>query len=89
LKQFQNEPSIQHEPKSALIAESNGLALYEELLQQIKNILISQYPISLFLEIDPSQIHKMIKLVQMYIPNATIEIKKDLAGLDRVVIIEM
>ena len=35
-KQFQTEPSIQHEPKKSLVADNQGLALYEKLLKQIK-----------------------------------------------------
>ena len=34
-QQFQSEPSIQREPKKALVADNNGLALYEKLLKQI------------------------------------------------------
>ena len=34
-QQFQENPSIQKEPKNALVAKNNGLALYEELLKQI------------------------------------------------------
>ena len=87
-EQFQNEPSIQHEPKSALVAKKGGLELYEKLLKQILQIskTYNLKPITYF-EIDPSQTHEISKLIKTYLPNSTIEIQKDLAGHDRVVII--
>ncbi|PIY93659.1 MAG: peptide chain release factor N(5)-glutamine methyltransferase [Candidatus Magasanikbacteria bacterium CG_4_10_14_0_8_um_filter_32_14] len=88
-KQFQDEPSIQHEPKLALVADNEGLALYEELLQQIKQLLSSiDCSLSTMFEIDPTQTDKIKILIKKYLPEANIEIKKDLAGLDRLVIIK-
>jgi len=91
-EQFASEPSIQREPYSALVAEKNGLALYEELLQQFST-LITKYPISniqyhLFFEIDPSQSSAITSLIKNNLPHATVEIKKDLAGRDRLVVIK-
>ena len=82
-KQFQQEPSIHHEPKIALVAEDQGLALYEELLEQLANL--STCKLACFFEIDPSQSQKIKSLIKKYLPTAKIEIKQDLAGLDRVV----
>jgi release factor glutamine methyltransferase len=81
-QQFQNEPSIQREPKNALVADNSGLALYEELLQQIKT---SGLTATIFLEIDPSQTEAINKLVIKYLPESKIEVKKDLGGLNRLV----
>ncbi|HRH23918.1 MAG TPA: HemK/PrmC family methyltransferase, partial [Candidatus Magasanikbacteria bacterium] len=36
--QFDTEPTIQHEPIGALVAEDNGLKLYKELLDQINKL---------------------------------------------------
>ncbi|OIO20415.1 MAG: peptide chain release factor N(5)-glutamine methyltransferase [Candidatus Magasanikbacteria bacterium CG_4_9_14_0_2_um_filter_41_10] len=80
--QFDEEPSIQHEPHSALVAKNNGLALYEELLRQIKTYNLK--PIT-YLEIDPSQTQKISVIISNIFPKATIDIKKDLSGKDRVV----
>ncbi len=84
---WKNEPSIQKEPKSALVSDDeNGLELYEKLLQQIieiKKILDIEYWI--FLEIDPRQSSEIFPLIQKYLPEASIEIVKDLSGFDRVV----
>ena len=81
-QQFKTEPSIQREPKNALVADNNGLALYEELLQQIKT---SSLVATIFLEIDPSQTESITELVTKYLPGLKIEIKKDLSGLDRLI----
>ena len=111
--QFQNEESIQREPKNALVADKQGLALYEELLKQVRT-LPDYCQLFLLLEIDPSQSESVIKLIQKYLPVAkteigasphisgvhsgkkkefssrsfNLEIKKDLSGLDRLVIIK-
>ncbi len=92
--QYKKSPSIQHEPKSALvalrqgyggqIAKNNGLALYEKLFQQINSFPVPPSS-SLFLEIDPSQSKSITDLIKNYLPTAHIETKKDLAGRDRVV----
>lgn len=86
-EQFTTEPSIQHEPKSALVAEDDGLALYEGLFEQVKSLLL--VPCVLLLEFDPTQSERMSKLIQSKFPDAPFEIKKDLAGLDRVVSISL
>ena len=98
-QQFQNEPSIQHEPKLALVADNEDLALYEELLRQISSLAHRSsdgvqseggflVPHSTFLEIDPSQTEKIKILIKKYLPEASIKVEKDLAGLDRLIIIK-
>jgi methylase of polypeptide subunit release factors len=73
------------------VANNGGLALYEELLQQIKELAINneQLTIRCFFEIDPSQSSRITSLIQSHIPAARIEIKKDLDGQDRVVCVEL
>lgn len=79
-----NEPSIKYEPKSALIASENGLALYHKLLKQIKHL---NHPFMAFFEFDPRQTVLFTKLIKSFFPEAKIEIKKDLAERDRLAII--
>ena len=70
--------------------DKNGLELYEKLLQQIieiKKILDIEYWI--FLEIDPRQSSEIFPLIQKYLPEASIEIVKDLSDFDRVVKIKI
>jgi len=90
-KWTESEPSIAREPRLALIADDkNGLSLYEKLFEQIKTLFLL-IPFSLFLlvEIDPRQTTDARNLAKKYFPNAQIEIKKDLAGRDRVLKIEL
>ncbi len=82
-EQLEDEPSIQKEPKVALVAAENGLALYRKTLDQIKNKINNKNLLILF-EIDPSQEMSIQKIANEYLPQTTLEIKKDLAGLSRV-----
>ena len=79
-----------YEPRQALDGGEDGLNYYRELLQQIE-LLITDYqlPITSIFEIDPSQKKTIAKLVNCRFPAAKIEIKKDLAGRDRVVIFKI
>jgi release factor glutamine methyltransferase len=87
-KQFAFEPSIQKEPEKALVADNkNGLVLYEKLFRQIQ-VILPKEKIKIFIEIDPRQTKAALKLAQKYFPTAKIDIKKDLSGRDRLVIIE-
>jgi release factor glutamine methyltransferase len=86
----ESEPSIAREPRLALIADDkNGLSLYEKLFKQINAIHATGQPILILCEIDPRQTTGAINLATKYFPNAQIEIKKDLAGRDRVLKIEL
>lgn len=89
-KQFMSEPSIQCEPQSALVSDSGGLALYEELLKQIKKFVTCyRLPVAGFFEIDPAQSARMKALIAKYLPNANVEIKPDLCGRDRVACVDL
>jgi release factor glutamine methyltransferase len=85
-RQYQNSPSIQYEPKRTLVAKNGGLELYEKLLKQIHSLFCNlKSKICIFFEIDPSQTEPIKFLINILLPDAKIQIKKDLAGLDRVV----
>lgn len=102
--QVKHSLSIQKEPKIALVAGSNGLKYYHELLEQIKDVKTvfnlnsnldtnlksnSNSPITILCEIDPSQAKSIQALVKKYFPLAKTEIKKDLAGKNRLAIIKI
>jgi len=89
-EQFASEKSIQHEPKDAFVSDnSNGLFLYEKLFKQISSFLSAvNYPINILIEIDPRQSKNALLLSDKYFSTAKKEIKKDLAGYDRLVSIE-
>jgi release factor glutamine methyltransferase len=81
-KQVAESPSIQKEPKIALAAKENGLALYRQLFEQTKKIFPNKKNLIL-LEIDPSQNESIQKMATKFFPEAKLEIKKDLSDLDR------
>jgi len=94
--QFAGEPSIQKEPRLALIADNaDGLSLYEKLFKQITGLLeTGNWKLEILAEVDPRQSAAALTLAKKYFPNlptgqagAIIEIKKDLAGRDRLVLI--
>ena len=76
---YKNEPNI------ALFADNNGLEFYERILKDIKSILKDKYIIAF--EIGMTQGEDLKNLKELYLPEANIEIKKDLQGRDRMVFI--
>lgn len=85
---------LKYEPAIALFTGKKGLELYEKLFKQIKKLVNSpnsafNSSVFLFLEIDPRQAVLMKILAKKYFPHGKIQIKKDLASLDRLVIIQL
>ena len=87
-QQYEEELSIRQEPKSALVAEKKGLDFYYKLITQIKS-LHQKNQMNIFLEIDPSQTKLIKNYIKRELPQSEIKIKKDLAGLERVVYIKI
>lgn len=85
-EQWSQEASIKHEPKSALVADEQGLALYRELLEQVQSLNL-KVPVFLLLEIDPDQTELIGPLVSETLPSSAIELHHDLCGLTRIVTI--
>ncbi len=85
-EQYAAESTIKKEPRSALVAENNGLALYEKLFQQLRAVkqLNNQ---TIIVEIDPDQSAMLQTMIKKNFPTASAEIKKDLAGRDRAAVI--
>ncbi len=75
-----------HEPPGALFAGGDGLRLIERLLAQAPDYL--QPAGAMFLEIGASQGEAVCALARRHFPLARIAIERDLAGLDRVLVIE-
>jgi release factor glutamine methyltransferase len=73
-----------NEPNNALYADNNGLYFYEEILKNCKNYLKDKYYI--FFEIGYSQGNSIKEIALKYL-DCEVEIKKDLQGFDRYVII--
>jgi len=76
------EPSITKEPRSALLAGSDGLKYYKKLLENFPKFLDKKYLI--LLEIDPSQKDKLTDIIKKYLPDSRLEFITDLAGHIRV-----
>jgi release factor glutamine methyltransferase len=84
----QVEPNVaRYEPNIALDGGSKGLAVYRELLSQIKNII--KRPGLVALEIGSEQANDVSNLARYFFPGVNIEVYKDYAGLDRVVILDI
>jgi len=86
------QPEIKnYEPRLALDGGRDGLKCYRLLFQQISALFAGRrhFVLSVLLEIDPSQVKPITKLIHSHFPTSKIQIKKDLAGRDRVVIIKL
>jgi release factor glutamine methyltransferase len=82
---------VDYEPKNALFADDDGMALIKKCIQQLQEFLLpySQERVkwNLYFEIDPSQVNALKEFAQCQFKKIKIEIKKDLCGRDRFLII--
>ena len=74
-----------NEPHIALFANNNGLYFYEEILKNIRDILKDKYLIAF--EIGSTQANQIKNMINVYLPNSNIIIKKDLQKRDRMIFI--
>ncbi len=74
-----NEPSI------ALYGGKDGLCFYDKILKDIKDHMKTKCLVAF--EIGATQGQDVYNLIQKYLPGAIVEVKKDLAGRDRMVFI--
>ena len=75
-----------NEPHLALYADDEGLFYYKKIFKEIKSYLNEKY--LLFFELNSELSDKILELAKSSFNNDKITIKKDLNGLDRVLIIE-
>ena len=76
------EAGILYEPKLAIFSVIDGLDLYKKLIQELRFKKFKK----LFFEIDPSQNFEITRLITNTLKVKKTEIKKDLQGLDRLMI---
>ena len=74
-----------NEPNNALYADNNGLYFYNEILKNAKDYLNDKYYI--FFEMGYNQGQSIKEIALKYL-DCDVEIKKDLQGFDRYVIIK-
>ncbi|EOL43491.1 peptide chain release factor N(5)-glutamine methyltransferase [Enterococcus caccae] len=73
------------EPKTALFAENDGLAIYQQLAEEAKDILNPDGKI--YLEIGFQQGESVKKIFQQTFPQKQVRVAQDLSGNDRMVIV--
>lgn len=76
----------QFEPRLALDGGNTGLEVIQELLAQSRNKVVSNG--ALLVEIGYDQGERVLRLASMYFPGARLSVEPDLAGLDRVLMIQ-
>lgn len=77
---------LKYEPVEGLYGGRYGLDVYEKLFQQVNNLL--NKPKALFCEIGSTYSKKTLALAKAHFPGSKIEIKKDLCGKNRLLIIK-
>lgn len=75
--------NVPYEPRQALFGGKNGLEIIEKFLSQAKNILKPDSII--LLEISPTQLNNIKKLVKKYLPDKKIKFIKDLNNKTRLI----
>lgn len=75
-----------YEPKIALLAGSTEVKLYDKLLKMAPKYLRKKNWL-IVLEIDPVFKSKILGCIKKYFPGSKTIVKKDLAGLDRIIFI--
>jgi release factor glutamine methyltransferase len=76
-----------YEPRVALDGGDGGLVLYEEFIKEISAFLNPRARV--YCEIGKSQGKLFTKIVQKYLPNTKCTIIPDLAGFDRIAVVEL
>ena len=78
--------SVSFEPATAIFAEENGTAIIKRFLDEVSPFL--QQTSLLLLEVDPRNAKELLSYSKKIFQSGEIELKKDLAGLDRYLIIQ-
>jgi release factor glutamine methyltransferase len=84
---YQKESSIQYEPRLALYSGQDGLNDYKELFTEISKL--KYQPKFVLIELNPEQIKSLSDYIIKIFPQVQIETKKDLQGLERVMIVKL
>ena len=82
------QPEIQWEPQTALDGGNSGLDLINQLLNQAAEGKLKPHGV-IILEIDPEQFEPVKQLASQLFPESDITVEKDLAQMDRMLIINL
>jgi len=74
---------LTYEPHDALFADNQGLAIYQKIAEGLAAHLTSQG--RAYFEIGYKQGQQVVDIMQKALPKATVTLKQDFAGLDRMV----
>lgn len=85
-KNVMDQSVLDYEPPMALFAENDGLFIYQRLAKELPGLLMPKGRI--YLEIGYQQGEAVERLFQKAFPNALVQIKKDLSGLDRLIYVQ-
>lgn len=86
-KEDMDKNVLLYEPKIALFAKNKGLAIYQKLAEQAKQLLKPNGKI--YLEIGFQQGEAVRQIYQNAFPNKVVHVKKDLSKNDRIVIVSI
>lgn len=75
---------LRHEPRGALVAGEQGLALYKELLTELKLIPSRRRPRHVLLEAHPPTAEQLLNMAKNILPDCQAELLRDMSGLNRV-----
>ena len=82
------QPEVQDwEPRTALDGGTDGMNILRPLIRSLPNLLRQNSSIAAFIEIDPPVAEESFATAHQAIPNADIQIHRDYAGLERVLVI--
>lgn len=91
--EYDSEPNLLFEPRRALVGGGNdGLKLYQELINQLARLhsrLAAAVQLKILCEINPDQVDKFKKIINVNFQNVTLKIKKDLAFRDRMIAVSI
>jgi release factor glutamine methyltransferase len=85
-EQVEGNPDLRAEPEMALLGGNDGLDMINRLLADAVPVLA--HGGAMLLELDPSQAARVTGMAARVLPGARIETIADLAGRDRIVVIE-
>ncbi|HCC23604.1 TPA: peptide chain release factor N(5)-glutamine methyltransferase [Candidatus Falkowbacteria bacterium] len=78
---------LKFEPHTALYSGPDGLNAYREFFHQAAKL--KHQPKFILIEFDPRQTPTLKKIIKTIFPTSKIQVKKDLCGLDRVMIVKI